>query len=117
MKGQNKLFFAIIIALIIGVILGGVVNKFERGTEIRINSDLIETTEKEAQVSEKIIRKEEMYSDEEINYGIGDIVTHTVYGYGVVVNLEGEFISIAFKTGTKKLLKNHKSIKKVQNGS
>ncbi len=26
MKGQNKLFFAIIIALILGVIMGGIVN-------------------------------------------------------------------------------------------
>jgi len=42
MKGQNKLFIAIIIALIIGVILGGVVNKFQRGTEIRINTDLVD---------------------------------------------------------------------------
>lgn len=42
MKGQNKLFIAIIVALIIGVILGGVVNKFQRGTEIRINTDLID---------------------------------------------------------------------------
>lgn len=42
MKGQNKLFMAIIVALIIGVILGGVVNKFQRGTEIRINTDLVD---------------------------------------------------------------------------
>lgn len=33
---------AIIIALIIGVVLGGVVNKFQRGTEIRINTDLVD---------------------------------------------------------------------------
>lgn len=42
MKGQNKLFIAIIVALIIGVVLGGVVNKFQRGTEIRINTDLVD---------------------------------------------------------------------------
>lgn len=42
MKGQNKLFIAIIVALVIGVILGGVVNKFQRGTEIRINTDLVD---------------------------------------------------------------------------
>ena len=41
MKGQNKLFFAIIIALILGVIVGGVVNKFERGKEIRINTEVV----------------------------------------------------------------------------
>lgn len=42
MKGQNKLFIAIIIALIIGVVLGGVVNKFERGTSIRINTEIVD---------------------------------------------------------------------------
>jgi len=42
MKGQNKLFFAIIIALIIGVLLGGFVNKFERGTEIRVNTNTVD---------------------------------------------------------------------------
>lgn len=40
---QNKLFIAIIVALIIGVVLGGVVNKFKRGTEIRINSELVDS--------------------------------------------------------------------------
>ena len=42
MKGQNKLFFAIIIALIFGVIIGGVVNKFNRGVEIRINTEKVD---------------------------------------------------------------------------
>lgn len=82
-----------------------------------IKGELLETTEKETQIVEKIIRKEEMYSDDEVDYKIGDIVKHTVYGLGVVVNIENQFISIAFKTGTKKLMKNHKSIEKVQNGS
>ena len=42
MKGQNKLFFAIIIALILGVMIGGVVNKFYRGVEIRINTEKVD---------------------------------------------------------------------------
>ena len=42
MKGQNKLFITIIIALIIGVALGGYVNKFERGKEIRINTSTVD---------------------------------------------------------------------------
>ncbi|WP_300669241.1 dicarboxylate/amino acid:cation symporter [Soonwooa sp.] len=42
MKGQNKLFFAIIIALIIGVVIGGIVNKYERGTKIRINTEVVD---------------------------------------------------------------------------
>ena len=46
MKGQNKLFIAIIIALIIGVVLGGIVNKYQRGTEIRINTELVDAKHK-----------------------------------------------------------------------
>ena len=42
MKGQNKLFIAIIIALIIGVVIGGVVNKYKRGTNIRINTEVVD---------------------------------------------------------------------------
>ena len=33
MKGQNKLFFAIIIALVLGVIIGGVVHSVSENTE------------------------------------------------------------------------------------
>ena len=42
MKGQNKLFFAIIIALVFGVIIGGIVNQFYRGVEIRINTEKLD---------------------------------------------------------------------------
>ncbi|WP_313216342.1 dicarboxylate/amino acid:cation symporter [Soonwooa sp.] len=42
MKGQNKLFIAIIVALIIGVFIGGIVNKYKRGTSIRINTEVVD---------------------------------------------------------------------------
>ena len=43
----------------------------------------------------------------------GDIVCHEQYGTGVVVKDEGTLISIAFKSGVRKMMKNHKSIKKI----
>ena len=43
----------------------------------------------------------------------GSIISHETYGTGVVVKDEGSLISVAFKTGIRKLMKNHKSIKKI----
>lgn len=44
----------------------------------------------------------------------GDMVNHDKYGFGVVINVDGSIATISFKnTGLKKLMKNHKSIKKM----
>lgn len=75
-----------------------------------IERSLIESKEK---IDEEKIDIAQMYTDEEIYLDKGDIINHTTYGYGTVVRVEGEYVSIAFKSGIKKLLKNHKSIKKV----
>ena len=47
---------------------------------------------------------------------VGDRVTHEKYGDGVVVKVEGSLATIAFghKEGIKQLMKNHKSLKKVE---
>ena len=44
---------------------------------------------------------------------VGDIITHETLGTGVVVNMNGDLIDVAFKSGIKKLMKNHKSITKL----
>ena len=45
----------------------------------------------------------------------GDIVSHEKYGMGVVINIEGPIATISFsKDGVKKILKNHKSITKIE---
>ena len=52
--------------------------------------------------------------NEDNDLNIGDNVVHTTYGPGVVVMIDDTIATIAFKSvGIKKLLKNHKSIKKV----
>lgn len=43
----------------------------------------------------------------------GDTIEHDTLGLGVIIKVEGDMIDVAFKTGVKKLMKSHKSIKKV----
>lgn len=80
-----------------------------------ISSDLLEI-ENEALMPEEKIDKEELYNNtEDVIFNEGDILMHLIYGRGVVVAVNGDFITVAFAKnfGIKKLLKNHKSIKKI----
>ena len=61
----------------------------------------------------KVIDKKQMYTNDNNDITEGSIISHEQYGTGVVVKCDGSLISVAFKTGIKKLMKNHKSIKKV----
>lgn len=50
------------------------------------------------------------------NYIIGDVISHITFGEGVVVDLEGDKITIKFNNetvGVKQFLKNHKSIERI----
>ena len=60
-----------------------------------------------------IFNKEDMI-DKTIEYNVGDKVIHDVYGEGIIVSL-GSILTIAFnyKYGIKKIMKGHKSIRKV----
>ena len=80
-----------------------------------IDQSLLDIQNEKMFQPEKIV-KDKMYNDGDIEYANGDIITHIIYGRGVVVEIQGEFISVAFAKnyGIKKLLKNHKSIKKVK---
>ncbi len=64
---------------------------------------------------EKFVAKDNMYTDEVVEYQKGDIVMHTIYGRGVVLDVDDKFVNIAFARnfGVRKLMKNHKSLKKV----
>ena len=59
--------------------------------------------------------KKEMLNKTPTNYQIGDHVKHIDYGEGVVVNIDKSLITIAFPhpLGTKKFIKNHKSLTKI----
>lgn len=76
-----------------------------------IDKDLIDAPEKKM-VNMKFNKKEVFNDDNGLK--TGDNVIHDIYGPGVVVNVDKSIATIAFKgQGIKKLMKNHKSIKKV----
>ncbi len=65
---------------------------------------------------EKFVSKEDMYTDEVVDYKKGDLVVHTIYGKGVITDVDDRFATIAFAKnfGIRKLMKNHKGLKKLQ---
>ena len=59
------------------------------------------------------IDKEKMFNEDN-DLHPGDVINHDKYGLGVVISIDGSIASISFKKdGLKKLMKNHKSIRKV----
>lgn len=81
-----------------------------------IDSDLLEVEDKcRSSSSSTSFNKNKMYSSEDIGYKSGDVVFHETYGRGVVVGVDKLLITVAFNNnvGIKKLMKNHKSIKKL----
>ena len=77
-----------------------------------IDPELIEDDSKD---KEKVVKKEKRMHDTDQEYNYGDKVEHDSYGLGVVIEVTNTILTIAFnkKIGIKKILKNHKSIKKV----
>ncbi len=79
-----------------------------------ISNDLVEV-ENNSIKEEVKFQKEEMYNDTNVEYKPGDVVMHETYGRGVVIDVDKLIMTVAFnsKIGIKKLMKNHKSIKKL----
>lgn len=84
-----------------------------------INSKYLELNKKTTSIINEVTRfkKENMLNKVATNYQIGDNVKHIDYGEGVVVNIDKSLMTIAFPhpIGTKKFIKNHKSITKIDN--
>lgn len=80
-----------------------------------IDSDLLEIENEKMMPEEQINREELYHNDGEVEFADGDVIMHMIYGRGVVIEIKGDFITVAFAKnyGIKKLLKNHKSIKKI----
>ena len=78
-----------------------------------IDSNCLEEAESGVKIQEKIDTKKMYNKTENAEIKIGDIISHDTLGTGVVVNMNGDLIDVAFKTGVKKLMKNHKSITKL----
>ena len=79
-----------------------------------INGDVLETLSSSVK-EDKVLNKEDLYSNEEVIYHKGDLVMHTIYGKGVVIDIDEKFVNVAFAKnfGVRKLMKNHKSLKKI----
>ena len=77
-----------------------------------INPDLIEEPQKD---KIKVVKKEKRVHDTDQEYNYGDKVEHDTYGLGVVIEVTNTILTVAFNKniGIKKILKNHKSIRKV----
>ena len=78
-----------------------------------IDKEYIEESENGVKIQEKINTKEVYNKTENSEIKTGDIINHETLGTGVVVAMNGDLIDVAFKTGIKKLMKNHKSISKI----
>lgn len=80
-----------------------------------MNEELLEKEFKEDKENVPKVNKEEYFYQEDLNYNVGDFVYHEVFGQGKIVEVTNTLLSIAFRHpyGIKKLMKNHKSIKKI----
>ena len=78
-----------------------------------IGEELLDEDRKQKVFENNKINKEDMIVENDLQPG--DFIEHEKYGKGVVLNIDGSIATISFsKSGVKKLLKNHKAIKKVK---
>lgn len=78
-----------------------------------IKSDYIERVDTIKDEAQKIASSKMYIEGSNDDLNVGDTINHDTLGIGVVLSVDGSLIEVAFKTGIKKLMKNHKSIKKV----
>ncbi len=82
----------------------------------RFIDEIDESLIKKNALSEKVLMggsSKEYYSEEENDLKSGDLIDHETFGHGVIINVNGDIIDVAFKSGLKKIKKNHKSIVKL----
>ena len=78
-----------------------------------IDDELLESDAKEENIMPKIVKKNMI--DTNADYNMGDKIKHDTFGLGVIVGIDKSILTIAFPhpVGIKKLMKGHKSIKKI----
>ncbi len=69
---------------------------------------VVETKKKE----EKVIYTQADYNND--TYRLGDKVNHKLFGDGVIVGMADNILTIAFKEGIKKVVKNHPTLSKIE---
>ena len=80
-----------------------------------MDESLIEIENDKLLPEEKIDKKELYNNNLDVEFKTGDVIMHLIYGRGVIVNVQGDYITVAFSKnyGIKKLMKTHKNIKKM----
>lgn len=82
----------------------------------RFINEIDETLVKKNALSERELtkgNKKDFYNEETTEFKNGDLINHETFGHGVIIKIEDDILSIAFKTGLKKVKMNHKSITKL----
>ena len=95
--------------MIYGVESPSILSRFVK----EIDPVLIEEIDKD---QKPVVKKEKMMYDNDQTYNYGDKIEHDTYGVGVVIEVTNTILTVAFNKniGIKKLMKNHKSIRKVE---
>jgi len=80
-----------------------------------IREELLEKEFKDEPSNVPKLNKEDKFYQQSVDYSVGDFVYHENFGHGKIVEVTNTLLSIAFKHpyGIRKLMKNHKSIKKI----
>ncbi len=80
-----------------------------------IDKNLLEVENERLLPEEKVDHHDYYHKSEDVDLKDGDVIMHTIYGRGVIVEVNGDYITVAFAKnyGIKKLLKTHKSINKL----
>ena len=95
------------------ILYGKVSNNIPSRFVNEIGNDYLETIGKkdEFEIKPKIDKKMMYNNDNDLHPG--DFIEHDKYGKGVVIAIDGSIATISFKGDLKKLMKNHKAIRKV----
>ena len=78
-----------------------------------IDTDLIE--KQESKIETKTFDKTKFYDDGGVLYKHGDVVMHTIFGKGVVIDSDEKFVTVAFskRFGIKKVLNNYQGLRRI----
>ena len=78
-----------------------------------IDADLIE--KQESKIETKTFDKTKFYDDGVVLYKHGDVVMHTIFGKGVVIDSDEKFVTVAFskRFGIKKVLNNYQGLRRI----
>ena len=57
--------------------------------------------------------RQNFYTNANDDLKMGDLINHTKFGHGVIINMKDDLIDVAFKDGVRKMKKEHKDISKL----